>query len=269
MEKADPALSVCTNRWNYPIINFDRLEFRHCCKTPAHKINFAELHKKGTDYFTKNDLIIKRRREMLDGIRHQECSACWQLEDKGITSFRNQSKKFSDYIDAGGQDAGESEADHLSRLRNQKDLTSSVAPYTLEIVLDNTCNMKCIYCSEQFSSLWEQENIRFGLGKKRTTTAENSKQIHELKDSFWNWLEQGAIHEIDTLSLIGGEPFLSKDFYPLIHRLLVLVKNKKVKKYQIDLAIITNLNLNQKKLDRKSTRLNSSHLDLSRMPSSA
>ncbi len=249
MEKPDPTLSVCTYRWNYPIINFDRLEFRHCCKTPAHKVDFSELRKKGEAYFSKNDLIIKRRQEMLDGIRHPECSACWQLEDKGIASFRNHAKKFSDYIDPGGQRLGESEADHLRRLRKEKDLTSSIAPYTLEIVLDNTCNMKCIYCNEQFSSLWEQENIRFGLGKKQTATPENLQQIHELKDIFWNWLEQGAIHEIDTISLIGGEPFLNKDFYPLIHRLLTLAKDKKVKKYQIDLAIITNLNLNQRQLD--------------------
>lgn len=250
MDKVDPLFSLCSHRWNYPVINLDRLEIRHCCKTPAHKIDFEELQQKGSDYFANNTLALQRRQEMIRGERHRECDACWKLEDQGIQSFRNKIQNFSKYKNPQWDSSLESEEVHLQKLIHQENLSRSSSTTTLEIFLDNMCNMKCVYCNENFSSSWEQEKIRFGEIKKTNNSPENEFQKALLNESFWIWLDTTAIEQLHTISIIGGEPLINNDFYSLVHKLISLVQKKNIPKGQIDLAIVSNFNLSQTQLDR-------------------
>ena len=44
MKKIDPLLTACDLKWNYPIFNMERGEFRSCCRTPAVKITEEDMN---------------------------------------------------------------------------------------------------------------------------------------------------------------------------------------------------------------------------------
>ena len=77
------------------------------------------------------------------------------------------------------------------------------------------------------------------------------------------WKKQGWTNDIDNgahIVLTGGEPLLQQNDDELL-KFLALMKDK----HKAYIEIETNGTI----IDRKSTRLNSSHIPLSRMPSSA
>jgi hypothetical protein len=43
VSKVSPLDTICDLKWNYPIFNMDRGEFRSCCRTPSNKVTEEEL----------------------------------------------------------------------------------------------------------------------------------------------------------------------------------------------------------------------------------
>ena len=41
-DKVSPIDTICDLKWNYPIFNMDRGEFRSCCRTPSNKVTEDE-----------------------------------------------------------------------------------------------------------------------------------------------------------------------------------------------------------------------------------
>lgn len=242
--------SICLHRWGYPVMNLSRSEFKYCCKTPPQKIDFTELQKKGIDYFANNDFIVEKRKEMLRGVRHKDCSACWQLEDQGVKSFRADVRDFLKYTDPHWENNFESVEKSLSQWGKNKDLSLSQRPMILEVQLNNTCNMKCVYCNHHFSSLWAKEKLQYGEISKEQWREETSLPSEHLQEAFWSWLDSDALDTLDTVSIVGGEPLLTPDLYIFIEKLLTLAKKRNIRKHQIDLSIVTNLNLNKKQMDK-------------------
>ena len=58
----------------------------------------------------------------------------------------------------------------------------------LELYFNNTCDLKCVYCNETFSSQWEIENGKFDIKPSEKKVAPEGFQ-----DLFYEWLEQDAV----------------------------------------------------------------------------
>ena len=112
--------------------------------------------------------------------------------------------------------------------------SSATSPlWRAELILTSACNFRCPYCRGL------REDLRGAL------SFEQASEIIRL------WLAQG----LKNVRFSGGEPTL----YHRLDELIAMCRDGGVE----HIAISTNGS------DRKSTRLNSSHIQKSRMPSSA
>ena len=91
-----------------------------------------------------------------------------------------------------------------------------VTPTMLEVYFTNRCNMSCIYCGPNYSTLWVAENKRFGtpehLGSQISwQIAESLDQQYPARLSqFWNWMEKHSA-SLRMFHVLGGEPFYQSE----------------------------------------------------------
>jgi len=104
-------------------------------------------------------------------------------------------------------------------------------PVLLDLQIDNTCNLECVMCSGEYSSL---------IRKNRE---QKPAYLNPYDDEFVKQLEEFIPH-LSGINFTGGEPFLIGIYYDIMDRIIELnpkiqiyihsngtVLNKKVKKY--------------------------------------
>lgn len=122
-------------------VNWARGEWCTCCK-----MQWRPMNSSGPSPW--NEEIIKEQQIAVnEGKRHDNCKACWLVEDKGIRSFRQTSAS--------------------NRVMNR-----------FVINLGNTCNLACNYCWPHNSSMWEAK-----LNQK----IEQPSDLSARHDIFWKW----------------------------------------------------------------------------------
>ncbi len=237
------ATAICRYRWTYPLVNFDTGEVKTCCHTLGHTVEQQELDAKGTDVFLNGDDQIERRKEMLEGVRHESCVYCWKMEDNGVRSPRHGPESFTEYFNRFGQPGGFAEL--IDRFRGDPSILRSSKPLLLEIILGNTCDLKCMYCNFVFSSSWEQE-LRRNAEIAPWRTLPTAPRGFEEK--FWLWFRE-TCPSLEYISFIGGEPTLIPKFYEMLDRLFAIYEeNAKDKRPTI--GIISNFNANERHFER-------------------
>ena len=87
--KGSPLDTICDLKWNYPIFNMDRGEFRSCCRTPSNKVTEEELQTHGIDAFLNSPKMLQSRLDLIQGVKTSDCKTCWNIEDSGMTSPRH------------------------------------------------------------------------------------------------------------------------------------------------------------------------------------
>jgi organic radical activating enzyme len=143
------------------------------------------------------------------GIEIPTCEPCWSDEHSGIESLRQRTATIA--------------VDNI-----------------IELVVDNTCNQICSYCSPKFSSAWQQSIQQQGMFKNISASAQKNLQLLTPSNhtSIWidrigeyiNLCENNSLH----LTLLGGEPLMQ---LRNLQNLLSANPNKISK-----LEIVTNLN---------------------------
>jgi hypothetical protein len=113
-----------------------------------------------------------------------------------------------------------------------------VTPRILEVYFDNTCNLKCVYCGPHFSSLWDAENIKFGL-----TPFNKSANIESNKQKIFSWLREHG-HQLTNFNILGGEPLYQDEF----DQCLELFRQYPAP--ELKLQIFTNLNAKLSRVQR-------------------
>lgn len=143
------------------------------------------------DFFNHKELIDQRK-SLRDNIEHPTCWRCWDAEKDNSKSYRQVLKM--DY----------------AHKRVDQDFVK--IPELLEIKFSNLCNLKCIFCSSNCSSLWERDDPidSSRLGKYRGE--EVAKKILEFADTNYK--------EIKMFQMFGGEPVIVKEFGQLFDLIL-------------------------------------------------
>ena len=220
--------TLCSRLWNYPVVDLAKIKVRVCCKTPSIQLSHEDIAKYGDNVFVNLDVFKDDRKLMLEGGKPQRCDSCWNLEDQGIHSFRDGPDRWNRYF---------ANIDY-------EDNTESNHPNDLDIQLDNYCDLKCIYCNEEFSSQWQTEKEKYGDIKKYIPIHTDSDKFTEL---FFSWFDK-VKHNFGRIAFLGGEPLISPRFYELLDRVIDSYNNDFPKDLKI--YIITNLNTKEKFLDR-------------------
>lgn len=224
------AKTYCSKSWTDINIDFQNKTLQHCCKSLAY-----DFPKKLTfDFFNNSNNIQQRRRDTLLGIQHRDCNFCWQNINKNIPSYKDFMNIWDD------------------EFVNNNILDDSLAAY-IEIKLDNTCDMACLYCSAKSSSkIAKEEKLKIKQNK--------SEEDYKL---FTEWLfnyfaREDLIYKKINIVFIGGEPTYNKRFFEFIDKISQLAEL--YTRYEFTIGLITNCNTLPKTMDKLTQIIETSFL---------
>jgi organic radical activating enzyme len=227
--KTDPA---CLLKWGWSTVFLNSGTSSSCHRTKKYAIDPENF-----DQFHNLPEKIAERKLMLDGQwPGNGCEYCRRIEDSGQLSDRQFQLEQQ-------QDPGLTPPELLVNNR-----ATSVTPTMVEVYFTNTCNMSCVYCGPHFSSLWEDENRKYGNlfnndQKYSVLNSQENPHYDKMVTDFWTYLDTNDRYSaLRRFHILGGEPFLLKELAQCIdfwtnHSNPDLV-----------ISIITNLNIPTKRL---------------------
>ena len=216
-EKLGPAL--CLAKWKQVSLHLPTGLTNSCYHPPLHAIDAEPL--KDNPGALHNTAYKKQQRViMLKNEKPSECSYCWNMEAHNQLSDRHYR-------------SGEPwAADSYETIRNSTGEEDDVIPSYVEVNFNHACNLKCSYCSPQFSSSWMQEVDKFGGYPTSTIHNDPShfagrnrpiphSQPNPYVDAFWEWWPTLYPH-LKHFRMTGGEPLMDKNTYKVFDYVLAL-----------------------------------------------
>jgi organic radical activating enzyme len=212
--------SLCLAKWQQVSLHLPTGLTNSCYHPPLHAID-ASLLKDNPGALHNTPYKKQQRKIMLRNERPQECSYCWTQEDLGNLSDRHYR-------------SGEPwAAEHFDAIANSTGDEDAVPSY-VEVNFNHACNLKCSYCSPQFSSSWEDETRRFG--GYPTSTSHNdpsyfsdnrrprpSREDNPYVDAFWEWWPT-LYPKLKHFRMTGGEPLMDRNTYRVFDYVLAFPK---------------------------------------------
>ena len=189
-----------------------------CCRSyPIGFIQDAPL-----EYHWNSETMQHIRRQVLRGERPKECEPCFSLEDQGVESLRQRhiepkipESRITLYPDA------------ISKMNH--DFTMPYEIPTMELKLNNLCNLKCRMCHPMDSTSWndwnevkefyqKENNIMFHIVEEHYL--ENKPFLDKFQDNpeWWNSLEKNLPH-FRRVEFAGGEPLMDPQHYRILDML--------------------------------------------------
>lgn len=171
-----------------------------------------------------SDHMKSMRVDMLAGKEVPTCSSCYQHEQQGIPSFRAQFKeRFEKDFD---EVIGNTKSDgHIDNFKMKY----------FDIRFNNICNFKCRTCNSNFSSQWEQEDLKRKVEYAQVLPKNNNpKFIKEILDQVPN---------MEYAYFAGGESLITEEHYLLLEEMIRLGKT--------DIALFYNSNVSNLKFKNK------------------
>jgi hypothetical protein len=240
--------TICRYAWDYPILGISRNELRFCCRARPHTI-FDDDMKRGTDLFTGFIPVIELRKNLLRGVKADDCRTCWQIEDSGGKPPRTDFEEFVPWVHKHQVWPGLSREEVRNRLLNLndeliEDLIKIDVTRMIEINLGNTCDLKCMYCNHHYSSQWATEKLKYNEIKIEEIETELPKVDTAYEDIFWKWFEEKTGATTNAINFIGGEPLIMNKFYSYFDRIVKFYQTNQTKndKKYVDISIVTNFN---------------------------
>ena len=206
-EQLGPAL--CLAKWKQVSLHLPTGMNNSCYHPPLHAMDSAEIK---IDVSALHNTAYKKtqRKMMLAGEKPTECQYCWNMENEG---------KLSDRHYRSGEPWAAVDFETIKNSTGEE----NVIPSYVEVNFNHACNLKCSYCSPQFSSSWADEVARLGafptssphnspdhfMGQRRPIPARESNPY---VDAFWAWWPDLYPH-LEHFRMTGGEPLLDKNTY--------------------------------------------------------
>ena len=201
--------ALCLAKWKQVSLHLPTGLNNSCYHPPLHAIPVEELAKNPSSLHNTS-YKKEQRKIMLRNERPSECSYCWTMEDNN---------KLSDRHYRSGEPWAAKDFESIKNSTGEED----VVPSYVEVNFNHVCNLKCSYCSPQFSSSWQQEVEQ--LGGYPTSTIHNDpshftgsrrpipvREHNPYVDAFWSWWPT-LYPELEHFRMTGGEPLLDKNTY--------------------------------------------------------
>jgi len=187
-----------------------------------------------------NENMIRIRKQVLNNERPPECIACFKLEDQGVESLRQRHIKgivpearINLYPNA------------LNNLHN--DFSMSFEIPTMEIKLNNLCNLKCRMCHPMDSTSWNDwDQIETFYKEENNYMVDAINDLNLKKkpyldkfDNNPNWWNSFAktIPYFRRAEFAGGEPLMDPQHYRILDMLIPYGNNIEIK-YATNLSVL-------------------------------
>jgi len=210
---------LCLAKWKQVSLHLPTGLNNSCYHPPLHQIDPSVL--KDNPGALHNTAHKKEQRKiMLRNERPSECQYCWNMEDLGKLSDRHYR-------------SGEAwAAMDLEKIKTSTGDENDVIPSYVEVNFNNACNLKCSYCSPQFSSSWADEANRYGPFP--TSVSHNdpahfsgvrkpipAREHNPYVDAFWEWWPT-LYPQLQHFRMTGGEPLMDKNTYRVFDYVLAV-----------------------------------------------
>ena len=223
--------TACQLKWTWTTLFLHSGITRSCHRAAESKLSLEEF-----DNFHNTPRKIHDRETMLQGEWPKGgCEYCHKIELAGGSSDRMLHNVIPDLVPR----------------ELETDLTATnVTPRLLEIYLNNTCNLSCLYCHGELSSRINFENNKFNfqLGDvdlNKFTSFQIVDNIEKTQPAyikkFWQWMEKNY-KELKRIHVLGGEPFYQREFEDFY----TFFENHPHP--QLEFNVVSNLSIDQNKL---------------------
>ncbi len=206
-----------------------------CCR--SHPVGFIQEQK--LEDIWNNDTMKRIRRQVLNNERPAECEPCFNLEDQGVESLRQRhisgkipEARINLYPNA------------LEKLKEDYSMPFEIP--TMELKLNNLCNLKCRMCHPMDSTSWndweqieqfyeKENNIMFHIVNEHNL--KNKPFLDKFQDNpeWWSSLEK-LLPYFRRVEFAGGEPLMDPQHYRILD-ILAPYGN------QIEIKYATNLSM--------------------------
>jgi sulfatase maturation enzyme AslB (radical SAM superfamily) len=199
MKRIFPIVSdtACLLKWAWSTVYLGQGTSSSC-----HRTDQAPIPVDNFESFHNTPEVINDRKLMLSGEwpQNRGCQYCSDLEAAGGASDRTY------HNDIPGLTPVEFSTQYQPLV---------VTPSISEIYIDNTCDLGCVYCRPEYSSVINQEVKKYGeypIGLKPIEKNTNSATYFDL---YIKWLTENY-QDLNSISILGGEPLLQKGFWKIL-----------------------------------------------------
>lgn len=192
---------------------------RVCCLMSDHTSGGTTGHNFKThtiEEIHNSEFTRKIRKQFLAGEEPVECSRCWIKEKNGDKSRRTfTNKMYKDVIDY----------DKAVQL-TAPDGSTTQMPIYWDLRFGNLCNLKCVMCSPQSSSMWYKDYAKIGNtdhfydDDDRIEINDKSNTNYDWYQSEHFWEQFESVDQLQHVYLVGGEPTIIEQHYSFLQKLI-------------------------------------------------
>lgn len=195
-----------------------------CCRS----LPIGWIQQESLESAWNNDKMQQVRRQILNGERPDVCQPCFDLEDQGVESLRQR------HINGVIPEA---------RINLYPDTVfKEILPFefpTMEIKLNNLCNLKCRMCNPLDSTNWKdwdqvvpfykkENNYLVPTVEKLVNTPGQYIGPFDDTDNWWSSFEK-LIPHFKRVEFAGGEPLMDPNHYKILDMLKPYGQNMEIK----------------------------------------
>lgn len=170
----------CKFPWTWRNVKLQNDKWRFCCKTEyKDHVDSLVILRNVQDAFQKEQL-------------HPMCNACWLPEAKGYNSYRT-------------TQWGSTSHEKIINFYSKKPSIEWI-----DVEVGDTCNMYCLTCGPNNSSLWQQMMNYYPNANNK---------LEDSLPRLFAMIEEN-IESLNRLNLYGGEPSVDPNFYPIVEKLI-------------------------------------------------
>ena len=207
-----------------------------CCR--SHPVGY--IQDQSLEEIWNNDTMKRIREQVLNGERPAECAPCFNLEDQGVESLRQRhiagvipEARITLYPNA------------VSTMREDFSMPFEIP--TMEIKMNNLCNLKCRMCNPMDSTSWNDWDKVEGHYKKEDNYLVQKIVDLNLKkkpfldsfvdtDNWWASFEK-LLPYFRRVEFAGGEPLMDPTHYKILDMLAPYGDNIEIK-YATNLTML-------------------------------
>ena len=189
-----------------------------CCRSQP----IAWIQKESLESAWNNDAMKEVRRQVLCGERPDVCKPCFDLEDQGVESLRQ--RHINGVIPEARIKLYPNALDNL-----QDDYTMPFEFPTMEIKLNNLCNLKCRMCNPLDSTNWKDwDQVKSFYEKENNYLVPTIQKLVNIPgqyigpfdntDNWWASFEK-LLPYFRRVEFAGGEPLMDPYHYKILDRL--------------------------------------------------
>ncbi len=186
-----------------------------CCR--SHPVGFIQNNT--LEEIWNNDTMQRIRRQVLNNERPPECEPCFSLEDQGVESLRQRHIK------------GEIPEARINLYPNT--VLQQVMPFeipTMELKLNNLCNLKCRMCHPGDSTSWndwseikdfykDSGQVIYRLVEDHGLESKPYLDKFEDNPNWWKSFEK-LLPYFRRVEFAGGEPLMDPQHYRILDMLV-------------------------------------------------